>query len=79
MDSLLLDRDQDLSLLPVLLLPLPNDFGLLPDTGLGQRSVSADGLSWWNHVRLLFLHPETCPGRGLLMHAALHRTRGISR
>ena len=44
-DITLMDRDQDLSLLPVPLLPLPNDSGLLPDTGLGQRSVSADGPS----------------------------------
>ena len=42
-DITLMDRDQDLSLLPVPLLPLPNDFGLLPDTALGQSSVSADG------------------------------------
>ena len=40
-DITLLDRDQDLSLLPVLLLPLPDDFRLLPDTALGPHPVSA--------------------------------------
>ena len=30
----------------------------------------------WNHVRLLFLLQETCPGRGLSMHMALHWTQG---
>ena len=33
-----MDRDQDLSLLPI----PPNDFGLLPDTGLGQISSAGD-------------------------------------
>ena len=42
-DITLLVRDKDLSLLPVPLLPLPNDFELLPNTVLWQRSVSADG------------------------------------
>ena len=44
-DITLLDRDQDLSLLPVPLLPLPDDFRLLPDTALGQHPVPADGPS----------------------------------
>ena len=43
-DISLMDRNKDLSLLPVPLLPLPNDFGFFPDTGLGKRS-SADGPS----------------------------------
>ena len=42
-DISLLDRDQDLSLLPVPLLPLPDDFRLLPNAALGQRPVSGDG------------------------------------
>ena len=41
-DVTLMDRNQDLSLLPVPLLSLPNDFRLLTDTTLGQRYVSAD-------------------------------------
>ena len=44
-DISLMDRDQDLSLLPVPLLSLPNHFGLLTDTALGQSSVSVVGLS----------------------------------
>ena len=42
-DITLLDRDQDLLLLPVPLPPLPDDVRLLPDIALGQRPVSADG------------------------------------
>ena len=39
-DLSLMDRAQDLSLLPIPLLPLPSNFGLLTDTALGQSSVS---------------------------------------
>ena len=44
-DSSLMDRDQDLQLLPLPLLPLPDDFGLLQDTALGLSYVSVVGLS----------------------------------
>ena len=41
----LLDRDADLSLLAVPLLPLPDDSQLLPDTALERHPVSAGRLS----------------------------------
>ena len=44
-DSSLMDRDQDLPLLPLPLLPLPDHFGLLQDTALGLSSISILGLS----------------------------------
>ena len=44
-DSSLIDRNQDLPLLPLPLLPLPNNFGLLQDTALGLSSVSVARLS----------------------------------
>ena len=44
-DSSLMDRDQDLPLLALPLLPLPDHFGLLQDTALGPSSVSVVGLS----------------------------------
>ena len=44
-DSSLMDRDQDLPLLPLPLLPLPDHFGLLQDTALGLSSVSVVGMS----------------------------------
>ena len=64
-DSSLMDRDQNLPLLPLPLLPLPNHFGLLQDT------ASVVGLSQ--------LDTGTCPGRGLLMYTAPHQTQGTSR
>ena len=44
-DSSLMDRDQDLPLLPLSLLPLPDHFRLLQDTALGLSSISVIGLS----------------------------------
>ena len=44
-DSSLMDRDQDLPLLPLPLLPLPDNFGLLQDTTLGLDAISVAGLS----------------------------------
>ena len=40
-DITLLDRDADLSLVAVPLLPLPDDSQLLPDTALERHPVSA--------------------------------------
>ena len=51
-DITLMDRDQDLSLLPVPLLPLPNDFGLIPDTAWGRDLSQLMARHNWNHVRL---------------------------
>ena len=44
-DLSLMDRSQDLSLLLIPLLPLPNGLGLLTDMALGQSSVSVAGPS----------------------------------
>ena len=44
-DSSLMDRDHGLSLLPLPLLPLPDNFGLLRDTALGLDAISVTGLS----------------------------------
>ena len=56
-DSSLMDRDQDLPLLPLPLLPLPDNFGLLQDMTLGRvPSLLLDC-----HRRIL-LHLCTCVG-----------------
>ena len=44
-DSSMMDRDQGLPLLPLPLLPLPDNFGLLQDTAPGLSSISVAGLS----------------------------------
>ena len=44
-DSSLMDRDQDLALFPLPLLPLPDNFRLLQDTALGLNYISVVGLS----------------------------------
>ena len=66
-DSTLMDRDQDLSLLPVPLLPLPNDFGLKQIQPWGRDLSQLMGHRIWNQEHLLYLLQETYPGRGLSM------------
>ena len=78
-DSSLMDRDQDLPLLPLPFLPLPDHFGFLQDMALGLSSVSVVGLSHLDTGAPVVPTSETCPGRGLLMYTALHQTRGTSR
>ena len=74
-----MDRDQDLPLLPLPLLPLPDNFELLRNTTLGLGSISVAELSPPDTGAPVVPASETCPERGPLMYMLVHQTRGTSR
>ena len=77
--SSLMDRDNDLPLLPLPLLPLPDSFGLLQDTALKLSSISVAGLSTPDTGASVVPLSGDLSRRGPLIYTAVHLTWGTSR